>query len=98
MGRCPAVPSASDPDMVFYPTPVQIGGMVKFDIETIKRLSVRERVRLVQEIWDTLQPTASELPVTDEQRDIVTARLERHRRDPSAAIPWSEIRTELGLE
>ncbi|MEJ2541490.1 MAG: addiction module protein [Gemmatimonadota bacterium] len=98
MGLYGAVTLASDPDMVFCPASAQIGSMVKMDIETIKRLSVRERVRLVQEIWDTLQPTASELPVTDEQRDIVTARLERHRRDPSAAIPWSEVRRELGLE
>lgn len=72
--------------------------MVKLDIEAIRRLSVSERVRLVQEIWDTLQPTAAELPVTDEQHQLVSERLARHRRDPSAEIPWTAIRAELGLE
>jgi len=72
--------------------------MVKLDIEAIRQLSVSERVRLVQEIWDTLQPTASQLPISDEQRQLVSERLARHRRDPSAAMPWSEIRAELGLD
>ncbi|HKK94334.1 MAG TPA: addiction module protein [Longimicrobiales bacterium] len=84
--------------MASEPASPQIQSMVKLDIETIRRLSVSERVRLVQDIWDTLQPTASELPITNEQRQLVSERLARHRRDPDAAIPWPEVRDELGLK
>jgi hypothetical protein len=42
--------------------------MVKIDMDSIKQLGVAERVRLVQDIWETLQPTAEELPLTEEQR------------------------------
>lgn len=69
--------------------------MVKIKLDAIKRLGVQERVRLVQEIWDTLH---SDLPATEEQRAIVHERLAEYRRDPDAAIPWSEVRAELGLE
>jgi putative addiction module component (TIGR02574 family) len=65
------------------------------DMESIKHLSVAERVRLVQDIWETLQPTAEELPLTDEQRDVIDRRLEEHRRDPPSAVPWEEVRTRI---
>jgi putative addiction module component (TIGR02574 family) len=69
--------------------------MVKIDMDAIMSLSVPERVRLVQDIWDTLQPTAEELPLTPEQREIIDRRLEEHRRDPDSAIPWEEVRARL---
>ena len=69
--------------------------MVRIDLDAIKRLSVPERVRLVQDIWDTLQPTAEELPLTQEQREIVDSRLEEHRRDPDSAVPWEEVKARL---
>lgn len=65
------------------------------DMREIGRLSVRERVRLVQDIWDSIQPTAEALPLTDEQREIIDERLAEHRRDPSTAVPWEEVRERL---
>ncbi len=79
-------------------TSPQIGSMVKPNLDAIKRLTVPERVRLVQEIWDTLQPTASDLPIASDQRKIVAERLEEYRGDPDAAVPWPQLRAELGLE
>ena len=72
--------------------------MAKIDLEAIKRLPIRERVHLAQEIWDSLQPTAEELPLTEEQAELLQERLEEHRRDPDAAIPWSEAKKQLGLK
>lgn len=69
--------------------------MVRIDLDAIKRLSVSERVRLVQDIWDTLQPTADDLPLTEEQREIIDRRLEEHQRDPDSAVPWEEVKTRL---
>lgn len=65
------------------------------DMREIGRLSVRERVRLVQDIWDSIQPTAEELPLTDEEKEIIDERLAEHRRDPSGAVPWEEARQRL---
>ena len=72
--------------------------MAKIDLEEIKRLPIRERVHLAQEIWDSLQPSAEELPLTAEQVELIEQRLEEHRRNPDAAIPWSEVRKRLGLK
>jgi putative addiction module component (TIGR02574 family) len=69
--------------------------MVKIDMDAIRRLSVPERVRLVQDIWDTLQPTAEDLPLTSAQREVIDRRLAEHQADPSSAIPWEEVRARL---
>jgi putative addiction module component (TIGR02574 family) len=69
--------------------------MVKIDMEAIMALSVPERVRLAQDIWDTLQPTAEQLPLTEEQRQVLDTRLEEHRRDPDSAVPWEEVKARL---
>lgn len=64
-------------------------------MEAIKRLSIPERVQLVQDIWDTLQPTVEQLPLTEEQKVLVDRRLEEHRRDPSSAVGWDEVKARL---
>jgi putative addiction module component (TIGR02574 family) len=71
---------------------------VKIDMDSIKQLSIAERVRLVQDIWDTLQPTAEELPLTEEQRQLIDRRLEEHRRDPDSAIPWEQVKARIESE
>ena len=70
-------------------------GMVKIDMDAIMRLTVAERVRLVQDIWDTLQPTAEELPLSEEQRSIIDRRLAEHQQDPDSAVPWEEVKARL---
>jgi putative addiction module component (TIGR02574 family) len=72
--------------------------MVKIGMDSIKRLSVAARVRLVQDIWDTLQPTAEELPLTQERRQLIDRRLEEHRRDPDSAIPWEQVKARIESE
>jgi putative addiction module component (TIGR02574 family) len=69
--------------------------MVTIDMDAIRRLSVPDRVRLVQDIWDTLQPTASELPLTETQRSLLDSRLAEHQADPDSAVPWEVARARL---
>lgn len=62
----------------------------------ILRLSVAERILLVEDIWDSIanNPEAIELP--ESQRAELDARLAAHRRDPSAGIEWEELKKRLG--
>ena len=65
--------------------------MVKIDMDAIRQMSVPDRVQLAQDIWDSLQPSAEELPLTEAQRRIVNERLAEHDADPSTAISWDEL-------
>ena len=62
------------------------------------KLDVAERLELIEELWDSIaaDPDASaRLPLTDDERALLDARLEEHRANPSAARPWAEVRAEI---
>lgn len=61
----------------------------------IDRLSVAERVRLVQDIWDSIAQDVEASPLTEAQKREVDRRLAAHRADPTAAIPWEQAEAEL---
>jgi putative addiction module component (TIGR02574 family) len=60
-----------------------------FSMDEIRRLSVSERIQLVEDIWDTIATSHEEVPLTDAQRVELDRRLEEHSRDPSAGRTWS---------
>jgi putative addiction module component (TIGR02574 family) len=59
-------------------------------------LSVAERIQLVEDIWDSIaaeKPDAATL--SPDQVQELQARLEAHEQDPSSAVPWERVRSEL---
>jgi putative addiction module component (TIGR02574 family) len=64
-------------------------------IEDILALSVKKRLELVEEIWDSLASNPEAIPLTSAQRNELDRRKREHRADPSAARPWSEVRDRL---
>lgn len=64
-----------------------------------RRLSLAERLQLVEDIWDSIAEEAHSapgaLPLSEAQRAEVRRRRDAHRRDPGAAIPWERVREEL---
>jgi putative addiction module component (TIGR02574 family) len=60
----------------------------------IDRLSVEDRLALVQEIWDSIAAEVEKSPLTEAQRQEVDRRLAAHRANPQAAIPWEEVEAE----
>ena len=60
----------------------------------IDRLSVEDRLRLVQEIWDSIAAEVEQSPLTEAQRQEVDRRLAAHRANPQAAIPWEQVEAE----
>jgi putative addiction module component (TIGR02574 family) len=60
------------------------------------KLSVAERIQLAEDIWDSIpaeDPAA--VPLTPVQLQELQARLDAHERDPSSAVPWEQLRSEL---
>ncbi|HEV7591333.1 MAG TPA: addiction module protein [Longimicrobium sp.] len=62
--------------------------------EEIRRLSVDERIRLIEEIWKSI-PADPEASLTNAQRNELARRIESYRRDPSRVIPGEEVFREL---
>ncbi len=60
----------------------------------LMKLTADERLDLVQDLWDSIGSDALP-PLTDDEKDEFERRLEEHRRDPSTAITWEELKEEL---
>ena len=61
----------------------------------IRSLSVAERLRLLEEIWDSLAETPEAIPVTNAQRKELARRRRVHARHPSATKSWAEVQAKL---
>jgi putative addiction module component (TIGR02574 family) len=60
----------------------------------LDRLSVEERIALVQDLWDSIAAEVERSPLTEAQRQEVDRRLAAHRANPQAAIPWEQVEAE----
>ena len=58
-------------------------------------LSIAERLRLVEDIWDSIAQDTGAVPVPSEVLDEAERRLAEHRRDPTTGIPGDQVRAEL---
>lgn len=59
--------------------------------EQIMRLSVAERIQLMDEIWDSLADDPEAFPLTDEQKAELDRRLADRERNPHQAYSWEEV-------
>ncbi len=57
----------------------------------VLKLSVAERIQLVEDIWDTIAENPEEVPQTEEKKAELDRRLEAHQQHPDAAIPGDTV-------
>ncbi len=57
----------------------------------IKDLSAEERLGLIEQLWDSLRDTPSEIPLTAAQREELDRRLDEIDRGTVEGIPWEEV-------
>lgn len=68
---------------------------MKFRREDIQKLSIPERIQLVEDIWDSIAEASELLPVTDAQRKDLDRRREEYRKNLTDTRTWSEVRERL---
>ena len=60
----------------------------------IDRMSTEDRLRLISEIWDSLSP-GDHREISQSHRDELDRRLAAADADPSAGVPWDQVRARL---
>lgn len=62
-----------------------------------RRLSIAERLELVEDIWDSIaaDADADALPLTDAERTLLDERLAEHEANPGRGEPWSTVRARI---
>ena len=61
----------------------------------IDRLSVEERLALVEEIWASICADSASVPLTDLQRAELDRRVADDDTLPEDVIPWEEIKASM---
>ena len=57
----------------------------------IASLSFEERLRLLDELWESLSRTPEAIPLTEAQREELDRRLNELDREGPFGIPWDEV-------
>lgn len=57
----------------------------------IDSLSPEERLRLIEELWDSLSKSPEAMPLSDAQRGELDRRLDDLERSGPNGIPWEEV-------
>ena len=60
--------------------------------DEIARLTPEERLMLIGELWDSLEP--SDVPITPAQRAELTRRLDRFEQDRSGGVTWEQLKAQ----
>lgn len=69
--------------------------MPRRPLDEILEMPIAERLRAVEEIWETIVAEPDALPLSESQRRELERRLKLHQENPEAAQPWEVVRSRL---
>ena len=64
-------------------------------LSEILKLSVPQRLQLLEAIWESITPFPEAVDLTEPQRNELENRLQAYYSDRAAGIPWEELRAKL---
>jgi putative addiction module component (TIGR02574 family) len=69
--------------------------MKQVSVAEILELSVQERIRLVELIWESIAAVPEAVKVTPELKAELETRLKEFEADPEAGYSWEQVKTRL---
>ena len=69
--------------------------MKQFSVAEILELPVAERIRLVEQIWDSIAAVPEAVPVSEELKVELDRRLAEFEANPEGGSPWEEERQRI---
>ena len=61
----------------------------------IEQLSPEDRLRLIEDVWETLESVPGSLKLSEEHREILDQRHAELERNPDATMSWDEMMQQL---
>jgi putative addiction module component (TIGR02574 family) len=63
--------------------------------DSIFDLSPAEKLQLVEDLWDDLAATPSEIPVHDWQKDELARRKANLMSQPASSVSWEDVKARI---
>ena len=64
-------------------------------LESFRKLSSSEKIRLLQELWDEVAEEAAHTSLSEAHRQLLDERLQQHSETPNDVEPWEKVRDEV---
>ena len=64
-------------------------------IPNLDQIPIRERLSLLEVIWDSIVTSVDHLPPSSEHQHIIDQRLAEHAAAPDDVVPWDDLKSEL---
>jgi putative addiction module component (TIGR02574 family) len=64
-------------------------------INDIKKLSVTDRISVIEDIWESILTSEAQYPIPDEQKRELDIRLKENTENPDQAKSWDEVRKNI---
>lgn len=61
----------------------------------ILQLSIRERLELIENIWESIEAVPDAVELTEAQRRELDRRLELYRQNPTSGSTWEEVKQRI---
>jgi putative addiction module component (TIGR02574 family) len=61
----------------------------------VEKLSIAERILLVEDIWDSISKNSESIPLTAAQRLELDRRIDDFERYPNDGRPWDTVKDDL---
>ena len=81
--------------MAMLPTGYPVGMSKPAQISELIKLSVEERLQIVEELWDSIADDEESLPVPEEHKRELDRRLADQAANPGVGRPWIEVKKRL---
>ncbi len=69
--------------------------MILDKFPAVKALSLEEKQRLAEEIWEEISQVKDPFPVSQEHLDILHRRQKEHEKHPERVKTWNEVRQNI---
>ena len=71
--------------------------MTTAEINEVLTLPIKQRILLVEKVWDSIRPTSNEVPVPNSHKQELDRRFEKHKHDPSALLNDQQLKKAIDL-
>lgn len=69
--------------------------MKSITVNDLLSMPVEDRLRLVEDLWDSIAEVPEKVELTDAQRKELDARLDQYHQDPEAGSPWKAVKERI---
>jgi putative addiction module component (TIGR02574 family) len=69
--------------------------MGRIELSAVLEMSISERLRLVEAIWDSIAEHPDALPLSGAEREELDRRWVEYLKDPAAGAPWAEVKARI---